>query len=62
MADLDACLFLLHADSLILVLLFRLMKLNLAKLRDPYLHQNCMATLSNMALHVTHLHPYVESL
>jgi hypothetical protein len=34
--------------SLILVLLFRLMQLNLAKLRDPYLHQNCLATLSNM--------------
>ena len=37
--------------SLLVVLLIRTVKYNLSKLRDVYLHTNCLAALANMAPH-----------
>ena len=34
------------------------MQKNLLRMRDPFIHTNCLATLSNMAAQVTHLHSY----
>lgn len=44
--------------SLMIVILIRTVKYNLSKLRDVYLHTNCLATLSNMAPHVHRLNAY----
>lgn len=44
--------------SLMIVILIRTVKYNLATLRDVYLHTNCLATLSNMAPHVHKLNAY----
>ena len=34
------------------------MQKNISKLRDPFIHTNCIAYLSNMTPHCTRLHPY----
>ncbi|KAH7429697.1 hypothetical protein KP509_09G062000 [Ceratopteris richardii] len=44
--------------SLMVVILIRTVKYNLSKLRDVYLHTNCLAVLSNMAPHVHRLNAY----
>lgn len=44
--------------SLMVVILIRTVKYNLSKLRDVYLHTNCLAILSNMAPHVHRLNAY----
>eukprot|EP00271_Cylindrocystis_brebissonii_P005392 TRINITY_DN17402_c0_g1_i1.p1 TRINITY_DN17402_c0_g1~~TRINITY_DN17402_c0_g1_i1.p1 ORF type:complete len:727 (+),score=106.70 TRINITY_DN17402_c0_g1_i1:575-2755(+) len=46
--------------SLMVVLLIRTVKFNLSKLRDVYLHTNCLATLANMAPHVHQLNAYAS--
>ncbi|KAH9298090.1 hypothetical protein KI387_029772 [Taxus chinensis] len=46
--------------SLMVVILIRTVKYNLSKLRDLYLHTNCLATLANMAPHVHRLSPYAS--
>ncbi|MCO5604280.1 hypothetical protein L7F22_058445 [Adiantum nelumboides] len=46
--------------SLMVVLLIRTVKYNLAALRDVYLHTNCLATLSNMAPHAHKLSAYAS--
>lgn len=46
--------------SLMVVILIRTMKYNLSKLRDVYLHTNCLATLANMAPHVHRLSAYAS--
>ncbi|KAL8048019.1 hypothetical protein ABFS82_07G036900 [Erythranthe guttata] len=44
--------------SLMVIILIRTVKFNLSKLRDIYLHTNCLATLANMAPHVHRLSSY----
>lgn len=44
--------------SLMVIILIRTVKYNLSKLRDIYLHTNCLATLANMAPHVYRLNAY----
>ncbi|KAI5058263.1 hypothetical protein GOP47_0026433 [Adiantum capillus-veneris] len=44
--------------SLMVVILIRTVKFNLSKLRDVYLHTNCLAILSNMAPHAHRLNAY----
>ncbi|CAK9171178.1 unnamed protein product [Ilex paraguariensis] len=44
--------------SLMVIILIRTVKYNLSKLRDVYLHTNCLATLANMAPHVHRLSAY----
>eukprot|EP00897_Mesotaenium_endlicherianum_P006674 jgi/Mesen1/6034/ME000308S05228 len=46
--------------SLMVVILIRTIKYNLSKLRDVYLHTNCLAALANMAPHVHHLNAYAS--
>ncbi|GBG64367.1 hypothetical protein CBR_g41568 [Chara braunii] len=44
--------------SLMVIILIRTIKFNLSKLRDVYLHTNCLATLANMAPYVQQLNSY----
>ncbi|XP_026446559.1 dymeclin-like isoform X2 [Papaver somniferum] len=46
--------------SLMVIVLIRTIKYNLSKLRDVYLHTNCLATLTNMAPHVHRLSGYAS--
>jgi hypothetical protein len=46
--------------SLMVIILIRTVKYNLSKLRDVYLHTNCLATLANMAPHVHRLSSYAS--
>ncbi|KAL1832450.1 uncharacterized protein LOC108225680 isoform X1 [Daucus carota subsp. sativus] len=46
--------------SLMVIILVRTLKYNQSKLRDVYLHTNCLATLANMAPHVHHLSAYAS--
>jgi len=46
--------------SLLVVILIRTIKYNLSKLRDVYLHTNCLAALANMAPHVQNLNSYAS--
>lgn len=43
--------------SLIMICLVRTMHLNLLRLRDPYVHANCLAVLSNVAPLCDDMHP-----
>ncbi|KAJ8464683.1 hypothetical protein OPV22_027235 [Ensete ventricosum] len=46
--------------SLMVIVLIRTVKYNLSKLRDIYLHTNCLAILANMAPHVHRLSAYAS--
>ncbi|KAL6845239.1 hypothetical protein ACP4OV_024734 [Aristida adscensionis] len=46
--------------SLMVVILIRTIKYNLSKLRDVYLHTNCLAILANMAPHMHRLSAYAS--
>ncbi|KAI4368378.1 hypothetical protein MLD38_016940 [Melastoma candidum] len=46
--------------SLMVVILIRTVKYNLSKMRDVYLHTNCLATLANMAPHCHRLSAYAS--
>ncbi|XP_031396635.1 dymeclin [Punica granatum] len=46
--------------SLLVIILIRTVKYNLSKLRDVYLHTNCLATLANMAPHCHRLSAYAS--
>ncbi|KAL1543304.1 dymeclin-like [Salvia divinorum] len=46
--------------SLMVIILIRTVKYNLSKLRDVYLHTNCLATLANMSPHVYKLSAYAS--
>ncbi|XP_047947573.1 dymeclin-like isoform X2 [Salvia hispanica] len=46
--------------SLMIIILVRTVKYNLSKLRDIYLHTNCLAILSNMASYANHLSAYAS--
>ncbi|EFJ31142.1 hypothetical protein SELMODRAFT_87955 [Selaginella moellendorffii] len=46
--------------SLMVVILIRTVKFNLSKLRDLFLHTNCLAILANMAPHMHQLNAYAS--
>ncbi|KAK4782689.1 hypothetical protein SAY86_007063 [Trapa natans] len=46
--------------SLLVIILIRTVKYNLSKLRDVYLHTNCLATLANIAPHCHRLSAYAS--
>ncbi|KAJ9538226.1 hypothetical protein OSB04_030959 [Centaurea solstitialis] len=46
--------------SLMVIILIRTVKYNMSKMRDVYLHTNCLATLANMAPHVHRLSSYAS--
>uniref|UniRef100_A0A023F1F0 Dymeclin n=1 Tax=Triatoma infestans TaxID=30076 RepID=A0A023F1F0_TRIIF len=45
--------------GLIILVTTRTVQYNLLKMRDEYLHTNCLAALANMSSQFTELHPYV---
>ncbi|KAJ0681748.1 putative dymeclin [Helianthus annuus] len=46
--------------SLMVIILIRTVKYNMSKMRDVYLHTNCLAALANMAPHVHRLTAYAS--
>ena len=42
-----------------MLMLFRTIQYNMLKMRDKYLHTNCLAALANMSGQFKSLHPYV---
>ncbi|KAI3815432.1 hypothetical protein L1987_15099 [Smallanthus sonchifolius] len=46
--------------SLMVIILIRTVKYNMSKMRDVYLHTNCLAALANMAPHVQRLSSYAS--
>ncbi|XP_071717720.1 uncharacterized protein [Rutidosis leptorrhynchoides] len=46
--------------SLMVIILIRTVKFNMSKMRDVYLHTNCLAALANMAPHVHRLSSYAS--
>ncbi|GAM21840.1 hypothetical protein SAMD00019534_050150 [Acytostelium subglobosum LB1] len=47
--------------GLLMVILIKSIVFNLSKLRDVYLHTNCLAILANLSSSITNIHPYVAS-
>lgn len=45
--------------GLLVLVVLRTIQYNMTKMRDKYLHTNCLATLANMSSHFHALHPYV---
>lgn len=45
-------------DSLLLIVIVRVIQNNLSKLRDPFLHNNCLAILSNCAPYIVDISGY----
>lgn len=46
--------------GLLIVVVIRTIQYNLTRMRDKYLHTNCLAALANMSAQFTDLHPYVS--
>ncbi|XP_052084665.1 dymeclin-like [Mytilus californianus] len=46
--------------GLLIVVVIRTIQYNLTRMRDKYLHTNCLAALANMSAQFTNLHPYVS--
>lgn len=45
--------------GLLILVVIRTIQFNMQRMRDKYLHTNCLAALANMSSHFTNLHPYV---
>lgn len=45
--------------GLLVLVVIRTIQYNMLKMRDKYLHTNCLAALANMSSHFRSLHPYV---
>lgn len=45
--------------GLIILVIIRTIQYNILKMRDKYLHTNCLAALANMSSKFRSLHPYV---
>src|ERR1700743_642356 len=46
--------------GLIILVIIRTIQYNILKMRDKYLHTNCLAALANMSSKFRSLHPYVS--
>lgn len=46
--------------GLLILIVIRTVQYNMLKMRDKYLHTNCLAALANMSAHFRNLHPYVS--
>jgi len=49
----------LSLGGLVILVVIRTIQYNMLKMRDKYLHTNCLAALANMSSQCTNLHPYV---
>ncbi|KAM7313806.1 dymeclin [Ixodes scapularis] len=45
--------------GLLILVVIRTIHFNMTRMRDKYLHTNCLAALANMSNHFKNLHPYV---
>jgi hypothetical protein len=45
--------------SLLILVVIRTIQFNMTRMRDKYLHTNCLAALANMSAKFNNLHPYV---
>ncbi|XP_064595976.1 dymeclin-like [Liolophura sinensis] len=45
--------------GLLILVVIRTIQYNMTRMRDKYLHTNCLAALANMSAHFRNLHPYV---
>ncbi|XP_018333634.1 dymeclin isoform X2 [Agrilus planipennis] len=45
--------------GLLVLVIVRTIQYNMLRMRDKYLHTNCLAALANMSAHFSDLHPYV---
>lgn len=45
--------------GLLILVLIRTIQFNMTRMRDKYLHTNCLAALANMSGKFQNLHPYV---
>ncbi|KAH9369058.1 hypothetical protein HPB48_002596 [Haemaphysalis longicornis] len=45
--------------GLLILVVIRTIHFNMTRMRDKYLHTNCLAALANMSSHFKNLHPYV---
>ncbi|UYV69166.1 DYM [Cordylochernes scorpioides] len=45
--------------GLLVLVVIRTIQYNISRMRDKYLHTNCLAALANMSNHFKNLHPYV---
>lgn len=50
----------LSLGGLLILVVIRTIQYNMLKMRDKYLHTNCLAALANMSGQFRHLHPYVS--
>lgn len=46
--------------GLLVLILIRTVQFNMSRMKDRYLHTNCLAALANMSAHFHNLHPYVS--
>ena len=46
--------------GLLILVVIRTIQYNMTRMRDKYLHTNCLAALANMSAHFHSLHPYVS--
>jgi len=49
----------LSLGGMLILVVIRTIQYNMLKMRDKYLHTNCLAALANMSSQFKHLHPYV---
>merc|ERR1712037_1050051 len=49
----------LSLGGLLILVVIRTIQYNMLKMRDKYLHTNCLAALANMSSQFRNLHPYV---
>jgi len=54
----EQALYNISISSLMIIVLVRIVQFNLSKIRDIYLHSNCLATLANVAPFIQDIHPY----
>ena len=46
--------------GILILVVIRTIQYNMLKMRDKYLHTNCLAALANMSSQFKNLHPYVS--
>ena len=49
----------INLGGLLIAIVLRTIQFNMTRMRDKYLHTNCLATLANMSSQFQHLHTYV---
>lgn len=56
----ERCISEISLGGLLILVVIRTIQYNMLKMRDKYLHTNCLAALANMSAQFRALHPYVS--